>query len=229
MYKLNELNEMSDGQLRELAKSMGIKRVDSTDHEALVYQVLDHQAETEAANTPEQGKRRRERIRQPAAKANGNEVTKDDAVANKQQNKTKNINNDKDKQEKPMTDSSLDSKVESANQETTVDTPKRKRGRPSAAEKAAREATQIQNVTPDIIAVNEQPVNDQPVEDAVKETTQRRRGRKPKQAVETPVLPFDNMEQQETELQPDMPVGQPQEIINVTTVEDQRMPREQRR
>lgn len=75
---------MSDEQLRELAKSMGLKRVDSADHDALVFQVLDHQAESEAANAPEPSKRRRERIgRQPAAKANGNEVTKDDAVANK--------------------------------------------------------------------------------------------------------------------------------------------------
>ena len=83
MYNINQLNEMSDEQLRELAKSMGIKRVDSIEHDDLIYQVLDHQAETEAANAPEPGKRRRERIRQPAAKANGNEVTKDDAVVTK--------------------------------------------------------------------------------------------------------------------------------------------------
>ena len=88
MYNIDQLNQMSDGQLRELAKSMGLKRVDSTDHDDLVYQVLDHQAETEAANAPEQGRRRRERIRQPAAKANGNEVIKDDAVdTKKNQNK----------------------------------------------------------------------------------------------------------------------------------------------
>ena len=91
MYNINQLNEMSDAQLRELAKSMGVKRVETADHDDLVYQVLDHQAETEAANAPEPTKRRRERIRQPAAKANGNEVTKDDAVANK--NKEKNIIN----------------------------------------------------------------------------------------------------------------------------------------
>ena len=83
MYNINQLNEMSDEQLRDLAKSMGIKRVDSIEHDDLVYQVLDQQAETEAANATEPVKRRRERIRQPAAKANGNEVTKDDAVATK--------------------------------------------------------------------------------------------------------------------------------------------------
>ncbi len=83
MYNINQLNEMSDDQLRELAKSMGLKRVDSINHDELVFEVLDHQAEAEAANAPEPGKRRRERIRQPAAKANGNEVTKDDSVVAK--------------------------------------------------------------------------------------------------------------------------------------------------
>ncbi|MBO4803482.1 MAG: Rho termination factor N-terminal domain-containing protein, partial [Muribaculaceae bacterium] len=92
MYNINQLNEMSESQLRDLAKSMGLKKVDSASHDDLVYQVLDHQAEVEAANAPEPGRRRRERIRQPAAKANGNEVTKDDAVAtknNKSQEKKK--------------------------------------------------------------------------------------------------------------------------------------------
>ena len=58
MYNINQLNEMSDEQLRDLAKSMGIKRVDSIDHDDLVYQVLDQQAETEAANASEPVKRR---------------------------------------------------------------------------------------------------------------------------------------------------------------------------
>ena len=86
MYNINQLNGMSDEQLRDVAKSMGIKRVESIDHDALVYEVLDQQAVTEAANAPEPGRRRRERIRQPAAKANGNEVTKDDAVQTKRPN-----------------------------------------------------------------------------------------------------------------------------------------------
>ena len=51
MYNINQLSEMGDEQLRELAKSMGIKHVDSTDHDALVYEVLDQQAVTEAANS----------------------------------------------------------------------------------------------------------------------------------------------------------------------------------
>ena len=140
MYNINQLSEMSDEQLRELAKSMGIKRVDSAEHDDLVYQVLDQQAESEAANTPEPTKRRRERIRQPAAKANGNEVTKDDAVATKSNKKKK----EKDKVEEMVQPEAIPAEapaVEVAEQQpVAAEAPKRKRGRPSAAEKAARDA-----------------------------------------------------------------------------------------
>ena len=89
MYNIDQLQKMSESQLRDLAKSMGMKKVDSIPNEDLVYQLLDHQAETEAANAPEPGRRRRERIRQPAAKANGNELTKDDAVSSKNKKNSK--------------------------------------------------------------------------------------------------------------------------------------------
>ena len=226
MYNIEQLNEMSDGQLRELAKSMGIKHVDSAEHDALVYQVLDHQAETEAAIAPEQGKRRRERIRQPAAKANGNEVTKDDAVVTKQKKKPKdNIDN--------KTIVNADSKVDNIPapaalvQEPAVDQPKRKRGRPSAAEKAAREAAKLQmDVVVDDEKSTEQPIVEQPLTDKaaeglVKEPAQRRRGRKSKQSVDTPVLPFDNMEPQDDMFQAqEVHVDQPQEDALAQPVDD---------
>ena len=143
MYNINQLNAMSDEQLRELAKSMGIRRADSANHDDLVYEVLDHQAEIEAANAPEPTRRRRERIRQPAAKANGNEVVKDDAIV---------TNDKKAKEDKPMDLPRHEDKTEEVNKQTeqsveknldapeVTETPKRKRGRPSAAEKAVREA-----------------------------------------------------------------------------------------
>ena len=190
MYNINQLNEMSDDQLRELAKSMGIKRVDSIDHDDLVYQVLDHQAETEAANAPEPGKRRRERIRQPAAKANGNEVTKDDAVATK----TNKNNQKKNKVEEPA--KTIATTIEEpattiADKPEDVEAPKRKRGRPSAADKAAREATLKEE------AVDQEQVdgsNDLKKEVENAEQPARRRGRKAKQAFAQPVLPFDNLD-----------------------------------
>ena len=196
MYNINQLNEMSDEQLRDLAKSMGIKRVDSIDHDDLVYQVLDQQAETEAANASEPVKRRRERIRQPAAKANGNEVTKDDAVATK----TNKNNQKKTKAEEAPkaedTPKEVKPAIPAVEQPAEAEPPKRKRGRPSAAEKAAREAALIEAQAGDQqdVAKDADGETDAQKEVMAAEQPARRRGRKPKQTIAEPVLPFDNLD-----------------------------------
>ena len=214
MYNINQLNGMSDEQLRDVAKSMGIKRVESIDHDALVYEVLDQQAVTEAANAPEPGRRRRERIRQPAAKANGNEVTKDDAVQTKSNNKTKKNNNEQNvAEEKPVTEEmpkETPVTVEKE-QEPAPEPPKRKRGRPTAAEKAAREtATKKAEEKPQEESVPV-PEIQEPVEQAAPEQQPRRRSRKSKQTVQEPVLPFDNLE--ETVETPQEPIEQQPEVV----------------
>ena len=202
MYNIDQLNAMSDEQLRELAKSMGIKKPDSVDHGELIFQVLDTQAEVEAANTPEPApsRRRRERIRQPAAKANGNEVIKDDAVINTEKSSSKKQNKSEDKPapvEKAEEVKPAEAEQPAAEKETPapVEAPKRKRGRPSAAEKAAREAAMESQV--DQPAEPEQAPAEPEVAAQEVEKPARKRGRKTKQVVEQPVLPFDNMENQE--------------------------------
>ncbi len=203
MYNINQLNEMGDEQLRGLAKSMGIKRVDSIDHDDLVYEVLDHQAEAEAAIAPEPTKRRRERIRKPAAKANGNEVTKDDAVKGKPRNEQNKVEalqlNDLKQDNAQIAEPQIESlqpqpievKEDEMPQEQPAETPKRKRGRPTAAEKAARDEalkqTDQQDSQPETEKnqVKDEPVSEQPT---------RRRGRKTKQQNMDPVLPFDNID-----------------------------------
>ena len=230
MYNINQLSEMGDEQLRELAKSMGIKHVDSTDHDALVYEVLDQQAETEAANSaPEPTKRRRERIRQPAAKANGNEVTKDDAVATKSNKSSKNNQSSNKTKEEPKVEAAQEEAPAPVEEEQPA-APKRKRGRPSAAEKAAKEA-----------AAKSEPTDSEPVQEAtaneakdieaapeVKEQPARRRGRKPKQAVsEPPVLPFDNIDTPVEEQQPQediQPVNEDMMIVDETPEQEPVVP-----
>ncbi len=199
MYNINQLNEMSDEQLRELAKSMGIKRVDSIEHDSLVFQVLDTQAETEAANAPEPTRRRRERIRQPAAKANGNEVTKDDAVAPKS-NKNNTKKTEQDKLDVPVVKTNNEPQeapaAETAEQPVT-EAPKKKRGRPSAAEKAARDAAIKQEAEAQKAADEaEQPAPAADVKEAPAAQPARRRGRKPKNEVVEPVLPFENLDEE---------------------------------
>ena len=199
MYNIDQLQKMSESQLRDLAKSMGMKKVDSIPNEDLVYQLLDHQAETEAANAPEPGRRRRERIRQPAAKANGNELTKDDAVSSKNKKNNKEQNNT---EEKPVSDNKTAEQEQTlpAEEQATVEAPKRKRGRPSAAEKAAREAAkEVAENNEEQPVVKEEPISQDSEKNEPAEKPARRRGRKTKQAVETPVLPFDNIEMQPQE------------------------------
>ena len=213
MYIIDQLNEMSEDQLRELAKSMGIKHVDMDNREQLVYAVLDHQAEAEAANTPEPTKRRRERIRQPAAKANGNEVTKDDAVAPKNKKKQQ----DKEKiTEAPVvenTEKEVATPVPEV-EKPVIEQPKRKRGRPSAAEKAAREALLADEKKADSDQPEKAPAEQQDAvtgEPAVAEApVKRRRGRgKTKQNADEPTLPFENMDVADE--QPVQDVQEPQD------------------
>ena len=229
MYNIDQLNGMSDEQLRDLAKSMGLKRVDSIPYDDLIYQVLDHQAETEAANAPEPTKRRRERIRQPAAKANGADVTKDDAVATKNKNKKDNkpeAELESIQQEAPKIDEPVDPAVEQ---------PKRKRGRPSAAEKAAREAEQ------NVEKTAQQPVleeadnrvelssdSDQ-VETVPAEQSVHRRGRKPKTKQvqpEQPVLPFENINEEHPQVPEEVEESSPI-MDEPVQVEEQLQAREQ--
>ena len=103
-----------------------------------------------------------------------------------------------------------------------VEAPKRKRGRPSAAEKAAREAAllaeQSMAESQNNPVTEEQPANDQPVQQEVtepaKEQPARRRGRKSKQAqTAEPVLPFDNMEAEQPQPEPEME-PEPEMVMN---------------
>ena len=51
MYNYNELEAMDDAQLREIGKALGVKKVDSSDKENLVYEILEQQARDVAANS----------------------------------------------------------------------------------------------------------------------------------------------------------------------------------
>lgn len=191
MYSFNDLNEMSDSQLRDIARSMGLKKVDATDSEALIYQVLDQQA-SEAAKTPEPAPKRK-RGRKAASEAKTTEVKKEDKA-------------EKQEETQPQPEA-----------EVVEEKPRKKRGRPSAAEKAAKEAMteQVEKSEPEA-----QPTAEQPVKENADNTQQpkRRKGRKAAQPVEeTEVQPVIQQEpvqlEQPVEVQPepmnDEPAAQP--------------------
>ena len=51
MYNITELHDMPDEQLKAVAESMGIKKINLSDREGLVYTILDQQAAISAATT----------------------------------------------------------------------------------------------------------------------------------------------------------------------------------
>ena len=50
MYNISELNEMGDAELRKVAEDMGLKKIDPTQKEELIYRILDEQAVARASD-----------------------------------------------------------------------------------------------------------------------------------------------------------------------------------
>ncbi len=83
MYNLSELYEMDDSRLREVAESIGIKKINTDDKETLVYQILDKQAvdvASASASNASNGKLRRN-------KKDGKESGKENKAQRQTQNK----------------------------------------------------------------------------------------------------------------------------------------------
>ena len=68
MYNISQLNEMADSELKSVAEAMGIKKIDLSQKEDLIYNILDQQAIDRAASGSAASKRN-DRPRQP--KSNG--------------------------------------------------------------------------------------------------------------------------------------------------------------
>ncbi len=125
---------MNEAELKDLAKSMGLKKVDSMPKEDLIYQIIDQQAIDAANNAPEEPKRRRGRAKK--------ETTDDSQKENVTKEKKKST---KSSEDKPKKTKEKKTAVKNSNQQqdealpTTDDAPeppKRKRGRPRKSEQA---------------------------------------------------------------------------------------------
>lgn len=171
MYSFNDLNEMGEQQLREVARSMGLAKVDTADVQDLVYQVLDHQAIVDAASNPEPApKRKRGRKTAETNKDGEKQPTEDKPEKNSRQDK-------KPKQQ------DQDTQTEQVVAATADDKPRKKRGRPSAADKAAQLQPEQslfdqsqKPVEPALTEPETQAVD--PVENDPNATAKKRRGRK---------------------------------------------------
>ncbi len=61
MYNISELQSMTDDNLKSVAEGMGLKKVNTSQKEDLIYRILDQQAINLSANAPEEAPRRRGR------------------------------------------------------------------------------------------------------------------------------------------------------------------------
>lgn len=128
MYNISDLNEMADGELKNVAESMGLKKIDLSQKEDLIYRILDQQAIDRAAmSAAEQNQRRQEpqqrRGRKPRAQADaqqtasetpGKENETNDIPAKKRGRRRK-----EDEQSQPVAETKADDNT--TNQNTPVE------------------------------------------------------------------------------------------------------------
>ena len=167
MYNYNELEAMDDSQLREIGLSHGIKKIDSSDKESIIYDILEQQARDVAAtSTANIAKGRRK---------------KDNNKEHKPQSASKQKKNNPDEQPQP---------AEAAAAQPT-EQPAKRRGRKPKAENAQNQQNQdaadapapeakAQETAPQQEAASaEQPVGEAQQEQG-EQQPKRRRGRPPR-------------------------------------------------
>ena len=146
---------MTNAELKDLAKSMGIKKVNSTPKEDLVYQIIDQQAIDASKNAPEEPKKRRTR-----AKKNTNDTSETQSTNEKDNKKKKSAKTAEDNQKKvkvkaktPQAEIPVEAPAnEPSATEVSPESPepsaseapaKRKRGRPRKSEAKAAQQEQL--------------------------------------------------------------------------------------
>ncbi len=143
---------MTNAELKDLAKSMGIKKVNTAQKEDLVYQIIDQQAIDASKNAPEEPKKRRGRAKKTANDTDETQPTKEKDNKKKKSTKTAE-ETQKDVKELNKT-AQVEAKIEEPiklppAEDITADTPvadtpaKRKRGRPRKSETKAPQQEQL--------------------------------------------------------------------------------------
>ena len=215
MYNIDELNLMNEAELRDLAKSMGLKKVASVPKDDVIYFIIDQQAIDAAQNAPDPSKRRRGKAKKEAADSSPQEP------------KTRKKKAAKPAEEKNKKPKELDAAVPQvpAASETVIDTAKtpaeaaveapakRKRGRPRKSEQKATQKEQLPGLeeAPAEATTQEQPVADtaspQEEKDGEKKTAKRaRRERIERNNVVQETIDY---EQQPVEIAPGAPMDAP--------------------
>ena len=185
MYNISDLNEMADGELKNVAESMGLKKIDLSQKEDLIYRILDQQAIDRAAmSAAEQNQRRQEpqqrRGRKPRAQADAQQTASETPAKENETNdipaKKRGRRRKEDEQSQPVAETKADDNT--TNQNTPVEnevkaaaeapvqdpTPKR-RGRPRKQPVEVESATETETTAAPVQASEPLPAdNAQPSE-----------------------------------------------------------------
>lgn len=131
MYNISELNEMGDAELRNVAESMGLKKIDPTQKEDLIYRILDQQAVDRASAGAERRRNAESTDEQADGKKRTRKKKSDAAPAEKparQQRK-----DSKKTAEAPRAEAAAAEEAP-AEQEAAAEAPRKRRGRPTKKE-----------------------------------------------------------------------------------------------
>ena len=209
---------MNEAELKDLAKSMGLKKVDSMPKDDLIYQIIDQQAIDAANNAPEAPKRRRGRTKKE---------TKDEAQqesdTKEKKKKTTKSSEDKPKKTKEKKTSAKDSTEQQADSpaatEDVPEQPKRKRGRPRKSEQATQQERLPGLEEPLAESKSDKPVPE-PEQEPIQVVVTPKRARRERIERNTIDLNIVNNEDQSTPDDVEEPI-EPEAKIDNTPVQDE--------
>ena len=148
MYNISDLNAMSESELKSIAESMGMKKIDSTPKDDLIYRILDQQAIDMAASATEK-KRRATKESKPRKEKSADKSAQEIKVpekAKKQKEKAPEEVKSSDEQQVQAPETDV---VKAASQSAPEETPQpaaNKRGRKKKQSAAAEEPAKVENM-----------------------------------------------------------------------------------
>ena len=145
MYSITDLDAMNDADLKQVAESLGLKKINLSQKQELIYQILDEQAIAGAASRAAEQKRRAEEKGEPKTRGRKKKQPAAKPAAKPQASE---LSENSERSEKADNNAAAaDNTAATPVQEATA-APKRRRGRPSKkdieAAKAAEQAAQEQ-------------------------------------------------------------------------------------
>lgn len=211
MYTINDLKEMPEEQLKGIAESMGLKKVNTADKDSMVYDILDQQAINAAATVTERGSRqpkeRGRRGRPPKVKApeNSDEKAAADTVSEKKAAEPKT----KAKTAKAKAESTPSEPAENIEQSVDTPAPKKRGRKPKNQQRESaptQEAEQPAQVEQADNAEKPADTNSDTPRNNRKQKQQSPKAEKPEQTVAEKAEPIENAT-------PDAPVEAPVALI----------------